>query len=124
MIILFISALLTVYCAQIFTLSFDLHGLNRAVINTPIELMYNTVIFKNSDGNFSKTDFEKGLMKYYDSVLPRYSKSHDVTFYYYNPNDGSMCLTETCKAVEITVNCMVTFNYEYHRIMYYEIRRN
>lgn len=124
MIILFISALLMVYSAQVFTLSFCIQGLNRAVINTPIELMYNTVIFSDSDGNFSKSDFENTLMTYYDNTLPRYSKGHQVGFYYYNPEDGSMCLTNNCKAVEITVNCKLISNYDYHRVMYYEIRRN
>ena len=124
MIILFISALLMVYCAQIFTFSFCLQGLNRAVINTPIELMYNTVSFAGSEGSFSKSNFEHMLMTYYDNILPRYSKSHEVSFYYYNPDDGSMCLTDTCKAVEISVKCMVTTNYEYNRTMYYELRRN
>ena len=124
MIILFISALLIVFCAQIFTFSFCLQGLNRAVINTPIELMYNTVTFAGSDGSFSKSNFEHMLMSYYDNVLPRYSAKHKVVFYYYNPSDGSMCLTDKCKAVEIGVKCKLTNGYVYNRVMYYELRRN
>ena len=124
MIILFISALLMVFCAQIFTFSFCLQGLNRAVINTPIELMYNTVSFTGSESSFSKSNFEHVIMTYYDNILPRYSNSHEVSFYYYNPSDGSMCLNDACKAVEISVKCMVTTNYEYNRTMYYELRRN
>lgn len=122
MILIFLSALLTMYSAQIFTLSFSIHGLNRAVIATPIELMYNAVNFTTEGGYFNKITFQDTVNKYYDNILPRYCKEHEVSFYYYNPEDGSMCLSKTCSGVEISIKCKLTITYEYNRTMFYELR--
>ena len=122
MILVFLSAILIVFSAQLFTLNFAIQGLNRAIITTPIELMYRTVKLDSEGVKFSKDSFERELMKYYDSTLPRYSKEREIEFYYYNYEDESMCLEDYCNAVEITFNCKLTENYTFHRVMYYELR--
>ena len=122
MILLFLSAILVVFCGILFSLSFSIQGLNRAIINTPIELMYRTVTYLENDIIFNPSAFESDMISYYDKALARYVENYDIDFYYYNIEDGSMCLTSPCKAVEITIECKLMMEYDYKRVMYYELR--
>lgn len=124
MILIWISAILMMFSAQIFSLSFSIQGLNRAVINTPIEMMYLSVNVSNEGMIFLKSDLEERLNSYYDTMLSRYSKSYSVEYYYYDPTDDSMCVSSKCTAVEITINCKLIANYDYTRVMYYQIKDN
>ena len=63
-------------------------------------------------------------MTYYSHVLPRYTKQYEVDFYYYNSEDESMCLIDTCDGVEITIDCKLNVTYNYHRVMYYEMKES
>lgn len=111
-----------VYSAQMFDLSFSIHGIQRAIINTPIELMHSTVLISDDGIHFNKEKLESTVLNYYQNILPRYTKQYDVDFYYYNLSDGSMCIEELCSGVEITVECKLTFVKDYKRTMFYEIR--
>lgn len=124
MILVFFSALLAMFSIQFFTLNFEIQGLNRTVINTPIELMFATIRVGDDQVSFDKVILERTLNSYYENQLPRYCKSYQVDYYYYNPIDESMCLSDKCNAVEISINCKLTMNYDYSRIMYYEIKDN
>ncbi len=122
MILIFLSALLMVYSAQLFTFSFSIQGINRAIVSTPIELMQHTVSFSDDGVHFIKDKFELFVLTYYKNSLSRYVDEYTVDFYYYNLLDGSMCLSDDCSGVEITVECKLMLTQEYKRVMYYEIR--
>ena len=124
MIIAFFSAILLVFSLQFFTLNFSIQGLNRAVIYAPIELFYPQIEERNNTGVIEIENFETEMMKYYNRALKKYVDEYDVSFYYYNPSDQSMCIDKYCKAVEVTVNADLILNYKYHRVMYYEIKGN
>ena len=122
MILLFISAILVSFTGLLFSLSFSMQGLNRAVINTPIELLYRTVSYEDEVLKFEKDRVEEDLSHYYNKSLSRYCKDYSVDYYFYNKVDGSMCLNNRCDAVEITVNCKLIMNYTFYRVMYYELK--
>ena len=61
------------------------------------------------------------VRSYYENVIPKYSKDYSINFYYYNSNNESMCLTDECDGVEITINCKLNITYEYQRVMFYEM---
>jgi len=121
-ILLFISAILVSFSGILFSLNFSVQGLNRAVINTPIELMYRTVSYKEDILLFEKDKLKKDLNTYYDKVLPRYCDDYKVEYYFYNKNDDSMCLSDRCNSVEISINCKLILNYTFYRVMYYEMK--
>ena len=124
MILMLISPLIGLVSLQYFALNFSIQGLNRAILYTPIEIMYKGVMSLGDKPLISRDDFEYIVMSYYDHIIPRYSKNHAVDFYYYNLNDQSMCLTDSCEGVEITINCKLNITYDYHRVMYYELKEN
>ena len=122
MILLFISAILVSFTGLLFSLNFSMQGLNRAVINTPIELLYRTVSYEDEILKFEKDRVEADLSHYYSNSLSRYCKDYSVDYYFYNKVDGSMCLNNRCDAVEITVNCKLIMNYTFYLLMYYELK--
>ena len=121
MILLILSSLIGLVSLEFFTLNYSIQGMNRAIINTPIEMMYKCIKMYGDSPLFQKDDFEMLVMSYYDGILPRYTKNYNVSFYYYNLIDGSMCLTNECDGVEITINCKLNVTYEYTRTMYYQL---
>lgn len=122
MILLFISAILVSFTGLLFSLNFSMQGLNRAVINTPIELLYRTVSYEDELLRFEKERVEEDLSRYYKKCLTRYCKDYTIEYYFYNKADGSMCLDNRCDAVEITVNCKLIMDYTFYRVMYYELK--
>ena len=120
MIYFMISVIIGLISLQYYGLNYQIQGLNRAIISTPIELMYKSVIYGDPP-LFEKEDFEDIVISYYDTILPRYSNNYHVGFYYYNSSDDSMCLTNGCDGVEITIDCKLNISYQYHRVMFYEM---
>lgn len=124
MIFMFVFTLIGVVSLQYFALNFSIQGLNRAILFTPIELMYKSVVAYGDTPHFIRDDFEGLVLSYYEKTLPRYTKNYEVEFYYYNLNDQSMCLIDTCDGVEITIDCKLNATYNYHRVMFYEMRES
>ena len=122
MILMLLSTLIGVVSLQYFALNYSIQGLNRAVLYTPIELMYKGVVSLGDKPFIYRREFEYIVMSYYDNIIPRYAKEYDVSFYYYNLDDQSMCLARGCEGVEITIDCKLNITYEYHRVMYYEMK--
>ena len=121
MILMMIFPLIGLVSLQYFALNFSIQGLNRAILFTPIELMYKSVISYGEKPQFERDAFENIVLSYYDHIIPRYSKDYEISFYYYNSEDESMCLYDTCDGVEITIDCMLNVTYQYHRVMFYEM---
>lgn len=124
MILMLISPLIGLVSLQYFALNYSIQGLNRAILYTPIEIMYKGLITLGDKPLISRDDFEYIVLSYYNNIIPRYSKNYTVDFYYYNLTDQSMCLTNNCEGVEITINCKLNLTYDYHRVMFYELKEN
>lgn len=124
MILMLVSPLIGLVSLQYFALNFSIQGLNRAILYTPIEIMYKGVASLGEKPLISRDDFEYILMSYFDHIIPRYSKEYTVDFYYYNLSNESMCLTDNCEGVEITIDCKLNITYQYHRVMYYELKES
>ena len=124
MIFMLLSALIMVFSLQFFTLNYQIQGLNRAIVSTPIELMYQDVVTTESGAGFESEQIKSHLISYYDKTITRYTEEYDVSFYFYQKSDHSMCLDDRCDGVEITVNCKLILDYEYNRVMYYQITRS
>ena len=124
MIIMFFAALIGVLMLNIFSLTISIQGLNRAIIYTPIEIFYADTNLDGIKPILDKNKIIEHLDSYYDKSLLKYCSSYEATYYFYNQNDGSMCLEDFCNAVEVDIKIDLTFSYQYHRVMYYELRSN
>lgn len=121
MIYIFLAAVFAMFSFQFFTLNFSIQGLNRAIIYTPIELMMMDVSSDGHKVSFTTDDIESHLVEYYDKTLSRYVKDYDISFYFYNRDDESICTSNYCDGVEITIDAKLMLTYNYHRVMFYEL---
>lgn len=124
MILLFFASVICVMSFQLFMLNYQIQGLNRAVVFTPVEILYKGVSSHESIPYFTSRELITYLDDYYEKTLTRYVNEYEVSYYFYNQEDESMCIEDYCDAIEITVDCSLTFNHTFHRVMFYEIRSN
>lgn len=121
---LLISLTLAISSYLFFRFTYSLNGINRLVLNTPIEYFNVAIPLVKNDEEiklyFDKSVLENNLNEYF-LVLSQYCSSYSVNYYYYNQNDDSICLGQECSAVEVRVNCTIDFNVNYYRAMFYEI---
>lgn len=122
MILILFSALFSVFSVQFFTINFAITGLNRAIINTPIEMMYRDVINESGSLYFNVEEFTNNLKSYYDSILFRYTKSYNMNLYFYDYSTREICEENYCNAVEVNITSRLLDMYDFSRTMYYEIR--
>ena len=128
MINMIISFLVVVLSFNFFMMSYQVNGVNRLVMNAPIALFETSLelldIAEDKGPIFNKDILEENLTSYFDYSLPHYTDDYEVSFYYYNPSDHSVCLDEKCRAVEVKVSAAFIFMYRYEKTMFYEVRSN
>ena len=124
MMIIFIAALMGVFSLQFFYLNWTIQGLNRSIISTPIELFYQDIIPSGGEAKFTVKEIEEHLDEYYQKSLSKYVQEYEVNYYFYNKIDESICVEDYCDALEVSVDAKLLVTYNYHRVMYYELRRN
>ena len=121
MILTFLSVFFIICCFQFFDLNWTIQGLNRAIISTPIELMYRDVYPDGETPTFTTDTIVEHLNDYYDETLKKYVKEYEANYYFYNKEDESMCVEKYCSGVEITVTSTLNLRYQYRRVMFYEL---
>lgn len=128
MIAIFISFLLVVLSFNFFVVSYQINGINRLVLSAPLSLFETAINLFEIDEDigpvFDKTILVDNLTSYFDYQMPRYTEDYSLSFYYYNPIDHSIELSENAKAVDVVVDANLALNYHYQKTMYYEIWSN
>ena len=128
MINMIISFVVVVLSFNFFMMSYQVNGVNRLVMNAPIALFETSLelldINEKNGPIFNKEILEDNLTSYFDYSLPHYTDDYEVSFYYYNLSDHSVCLDEKRRAVEVKVSASFIFSYHYEKTMFYEVRSN
>ena len=128
MIAIFISFLLVVLSFNFFVVSYQINGINRLVLSAPLSLFETAINLFEIDEDigpvFDKTILVDNLTSYFDYQMPRYTEDYSLSFYYYNPIDHSIKLSENAKAVDVIIDANLALNYHYQKTMYYEIWSN
>ena len=127
MLVMFVAFVFIILSFNFFMISYQINGVNRLVYGANPALFESSINLYNineiSGPYFSQTKLEKRLTSYFDYSMPKYTSDYSLDFYYYNPNNHSICLSTSCHAVEVTINATLTLNYKYSKTIYYEIRR-
>ena len=128
MIAIFISFLLVVLSFNFFVVSYQINVINRLVLSAPLSLFETAINLFEIDEDigpvFDKTILVDNLTSYFDYQMPRYTEDYSLSFYYYNPIDHSIELSENAKAVDVIIDANLALNYHYQKTMYYEIWSN
>ncbi|HKM10609.1 MAG: hypothetical protein PHI75_01310 [Bacilli bacterium] len=126
MIAAFLSLLAVILGFQLFTITTNLTAINRIVITTPLALFETSIPLINNEEDaplyFDKRTLEDNLSVYYSNALEKYTKKFSLDFYYYHQEDDSYCIDDKCNAVEVDISALITFDFSYHRVMFYEIK--
>ncbi|HOZ02742.1 MAG TPA: hypothetical protein PKV57_02960 [Bacilli bacterium] len=126
MIAAFLSLFAVILSFQLFTITTNLTIINRIVITTPLSLFETSIPLVNNEEDpslyFDKRTLEDNLSIYYSNALEKYTKKVSLDFYYYHQEDDSYCIDDKCNAVEVDISATITFNFLYHRVMFYEIK--
>ena len=128
MVAIFISFLVVVLSFNFFMMSYQINGINRLVLSAPLSLFETAINLFEIDENigpvFDKKILVDNLTSYFDYHITRYTSDYSLTYYYYNPIDHSIELSDNAKAVEIKVSAELVLSSHYEKTMYYEIWSN
>ena len=128
MIAIFISFFVVVLSFNFFMISYQMNGINRLVLSAPLSLFETAINLFDIDEEigptFNKEILVDNITSYFDYQMSRYTSDYSLSFYYYNPSDHSLELSENTKAVEILVKAELAVSYHYEKTMYYEIWSN
>ena len=107
-----------------FFVAFQINGLNRAIINTPVSLIENCAFV--SEDSQVLIDNEMVLEKltyYYDNTIRQYVPNYEIEIFYYNNDDFSFCIDDFCSGIEVKVDAVLMYGYKFSRVMYYEVTK-
>lgn len=125
MIIFLISIVVVVASFGCFSLAYEVNGMNRLMIFTPLSLIEKHVELEGGNSlNFSVDNVTEQLDSYYKPKIEKYSSEYNLEYYFYNQLDHSYCWMDYCNALEVTVSANLSFNYKYKRTVYFAIKEN
>ena len=128
MVLMFIALFIAVISFNFFMMSYQINGINNLVLAMPISLYETSINMLNINETvgptFDKNRLEQRINTYFSFSMEKYTDNYSISFYYYNPFDSSVCLSDSCHAVEVKVNASLILNYRYSKTMYYQIRSN
>ena len=128
MVLMFIALFVAVISFNFFMMSYQINGVNNLVLAMPISLYetsINMININDSTGpTFDKQRLEERINKYFSFSMKKYTDDYALSFYYYSPFDQSVCLSDSCYAVEVKVDATLILYYHYSKTMYYQIRSN
>ena len=122
------SITIAVLSFQFFTATYQLTGINRTLYNVPISIFESSIpLTQNVDTPvmyYNKETLESKLTSYFDKSLARYTTSYTLDFYYYVQEDESICRTDYCDAIEITLKAKVLVAMTYQKSARFYIQKN
>lgn len=122
------SLTIAVMSLHFFTITYRLNGINRCLYNIPIAIFETSIPLLDYDEEiglyYDKNTLEDKLTYYFNSNIVKYCNSYTMDLYYYNQVDESICLSNHCDAIEITINADVILFTKYHRTARFYIKHN
>ena len=125
MVMLFFVIVFTFFMFASFTVSFRLNTINRVVLNTPKEIFEESIPLLDVNKNeiyFDKNNLYLNLKEYYDNSLNVALPDYQMSLFYFNLQDGSMCTIEKCRGVEVTISGTYIFSFVYSQTISYQIQ--
>ena len=128
MAMIFFALLVVTLSFNFFMISYQVNGINRLVYGVPVSLFETSLnlygVDENNGAFFIQDTLEEKLTSYFNALMKRYADDYTLDFYYYNPSNHSLCVSENCSAIEVTVEANLVLNYHYEKTLFSEIRSN
>ena len=118
-----LAILVIILSFGLFTLSYQVIGMNRLIIYTPITEIERFVLVEGDNKlHFYDQQVRVNLDLYYQEKIHEYTNKYEVKYYFYHKEDHSYCAYNFCDSVEIEVDATLYMSYQYHRKIYFEVR--
>ena len=123
MIVCLVAMSLLILSFGFFNLSFQVTGLNRLIIFTPVSIVEQAVHVEGDHTlYFDSSNVEEKFNTYYQGKIEPYCNDYEIDYYFYVQENHSYCIGQYCNAVEVEVNANLSFNYHYHRKICFEVK--
>lgn len=123
-----LSITIGILSLQFFSFTYRINGINRAVYNIPISIFEASIPLVQDVEKpkiyFDQDYLETYLTSYFDKVIYRYTDKYRLLLYYYVQGDYSMCRTDYCDAVEVTLSAKITLFSNYSKSMRFYVHKN
>lgn len=116
-----------IFYALMFALfiSFGVGAMNYSSVNRTFLTMYKGVFeasVSSLDKNakdikpyFNKNKLEEYVTKYLEDNLTKYVTSYQASIYYFNKSDDTLCTSQYCRAVRITLKTDINYFFHYEK---------
>lgn len=96
----------------------SLSGVNRTFLTMYRGILESSIAYVDVKGNPSDAYFLKYTLKeyvksYLKENLTRYVTDYTCSIYYFNRDDGKLCVTQYCQCVEISLDCEINYFFHY-----------
>lgn len=122
-----ISLVIGVLSFQVFSLTYQLGGINRTIVNMPKAVLEKALVLErvNSDKYYVYFDQDNlilSIQNYLDDNMSKYCDQYDIETNYYLPQlNNRPCTIDKCNGVNVTITCRILLAFDYSKTMYYEI---
>lgn len=122
-----ISLVIGVLSFQIFSLTYQLGGINRTIVNMPKAVLEKALVLErvNSDKYYVYFDQDNlilSIQNYLDDNMSKYCDQYNIETNYYLPQlNNRPCTIDKCNGVNVTITCRILLAFDYSKTMYYEI---
>ena len=125
MLILLVGLAFLILSFSSYALAFQINGINRVLVSTPLTI-FETSVLHNVDEETPNVLLAKNLVrqkldKFYSYELSKFTDKYVYEIYFYNKEDESMCVEDSCNAVEVSFDASLIYNYQYHRVIHFEV---
>ena len=122
-----ISLVIGVLSFQVFSLTYQLGGINRTIVNMPKAVLEKALVLErvNSDKYYVYFDQDNlilSIQNYLDDNMYKYCDQYNIETNYYLPQlNNRPCTIDKCNGVNVTITCRILLAFDYSKTMYYEI---
>lgn len=122
-----ISLVIGVLSFQVFSLTYQLGGINRTIVNMPKAVLEKALVLErvNSDKYYVYFDQDNlilSIQNYLDDNMSKYCNQYNIETNYYLPQlNNRPCTIDKCNGVNVTITCRILLAFDYSKTMYYEI---
>ena len=122
-----ISLVIGVLSFQVFSLTYQLGGINRTIVNMPKAVLEKALVLErvNSDKYYVYFDQDNlilSIQNYLDDNMSKYCDQYNIETNYYLPQlNNRPCTIDKCNGVNVTITCRILLAFDYSKTMYYEI---
>lgn len=122
----FTSFLVLLFLLETFNLTYSFGGINRtflAITRGLIEVSVHDLALPQGDYHpyFEQSVLQSAVCEYLCENLANYTDKYEISFYYYNVINQSICMDNHCDAVQIHLKTEIGSLLEYSKTLRFEL---